>query len=53
MPCKETNYPRTLEVLGSDVSFSALVLVAQKEVLFQKARKNEDACEQADNSVVI
>lgn len=53
MPCKETNYPLTLEVLGSDVSFSALVLVAQKEVLFQKARKNEDACEQADNSVVI
>lgn len=38
VPCMETNHLLTLKVLGSDVSFGVLILVAPKE-LFQKSSK--------------
>lgn len=38
VPCMETNCLLTLKVLGSDVSFAVLILVATKE-LFQKSSK--------------
>lgn len=38
VPCMETNHLLTLKVLGSDVSFGVLILVAPKE-FFQKSSK--------------
>lgn len=41
VPCRETNCLLTLRGLVSDLSLSALFLIAQKEISFQKASKGK------------